>query len=882
MKFVLKCCGKINPIGIDKEHLRLSFETEDNIEILSYEIRIASSEESLTEGKYDIGFFAETQSGNFSVRPEPGLLKERTRYFWCVKANTSDGIQNSDIAYFETGITEWHASWISGYTDDGHVQEFRKTFETKESVKNARLYICGLGYFSARLNGKALDDTYYKPLVTDYEKRIHPENLHLYEASGYRIAYYTYDVTTLIKPGQNELAVEVANGYYCNTDRIAEEPNFSYDEPKLVYELHITETAGYRIIKSDTDTEVRITNKISTLYEGDCIDFTKKPNPFQKSRLAKAPIGKLVSPACEDDKVVDILKVIEARQITDGMLCDFGVNHTGGVRIRIEAEEGAELLIRYAEVLEKDGYPNYETSAWHDKNMYTGQMRDVYQENRYILKQGINEIEPLYSWYCYRYVVIKITGTAKIDKLESLFIRADVKKNGNFECSDETLNRINQMFEQTLLCNMHSGLVTDCPHREKRPYTGDGHITMKSAYYNFEMKEFYYKWFEDLLDAQSPDGLIPHSAPNLGGGGGYAWGNAICFATKYLYQFTGDTVVARKGYDAILKWLRYYASKRDTDYIMRTNSHEWMLGDWLAPEAVSSNVYYINTVCYIMAIDVAIELAEVFDKDRVNSLRGLRIEVQESVNKVFFQEDTLTYGNGVQGENMLALAVGIVPDKYKKSMREKVAHHYSVVTDYHLDTGIVLTPILINYLTDNGYADIAFKIMTAKTYPSYFNLMEDDTTFSEHWSKKWPDYYIGGENSKLVKGGGELSHCHPMYGSVCAWLYERVAGLELTRLGKKEVGIHPHFTDCLTWAKADKIIPYGKVSIDWENGDDGLTLVVCIPQGVSGVCDFPSQYKELRCISTGETLKADEDGFFRFKLQGGKWIFKSKGKESKE
>lgn len=882
MKFVLKCSGKINPIGIDKEHLRLSFDTDGNTEILSYEIRIASSKERLEKEKYDIGVFRSKEAKTYMLQPDQAFFKEKTKYYWQVAAETEEGLCISETGFFETGIGSWSAEWIGGHISNGKVLQFKKDFQVKGKVTEARLYICGLGYFQAMLNEKPLDDTYYKPLVTDYGIRQHPENAALYEATGHRVTYYTYDVTELLKTGAHVLSVDVANGYYCNTDRIMEEPNFSFGQPKMIFELHITEDGRKRVVKSGTDTMVRLGNYRSTLYEGDFVDFTEEPKAYKNSVIVPPPDGKLVSQMCEDDKIKQVIKPIAERELEKGRLYDFGINHTGGLKITVEAEAGDELFIRYAEVLDKDGNPNYETSAWHDKNIYTGQMRDAYQENRYILKKGINEITPLFSWYCYRYVVIEKPATTKIRNLESLFICTAVEQNGHFECSEESLNRLNETFLQTLLCNMHSGLVMDCPHREKRPYTGDGHLTMKAAYYNLDTISFYYKWFEDLLDAQTPEGLIPNSAPNLGGGGGYAWGNAICFVTKYLYQFTGDRKMAEKGYAAIVKWLSYYASQRDADYIIRSNSHTWMLGDWLAPDTVISNVYYISTVCSLMAVDTAIYFAKFLDEERLAEWCELKESITKGINKVFFKPETLSYGNGVQGEDVLALATEIVPEQYEKALREKVEYHYSKETDYHLDTGIVLTPILIDYLTDHGYREIAYRIMTAKTYPSYYTLMEEDTTFSEHWSKKWPDYYIGDDNSRLVKGGGDLSHCHPMYGSVCSWLYERVAGIDLTRLWKKEVGIYPYFTDCLTWAKADKMVSYGKVSIEWENDNEGLKLKVNIPKGLTGICSFPSKYKELKCLTTGGVFHVEDDGYFRFELAGGEWIFITESKQNRE
>lgn len=881
LEFILKCCGKTDPIGVSTENLRLSFETNGKEELLSYEVNIATSIEQMKQQRYNIGTFYGEIDAAYVVNPDKAFFKDKTRYYWQVTAQTNSGSCVSDIATFETGLSGWSAEWIGGPQNSGRVLQFQKKFSVKGEVTHARLYICGLGYFKARLDDAPLDDTYYKPLVTDYETRHHPENTALYESSGHRVTYYTYDVTKELQAGNHELSVDVANGYYCNTDRIMEEPNFSFGTPKLIYELHITEDGRKRILKSGTDTLVRLTNCRSTLYEGDFIDFTEEPTEYQKSVLTAAPEGKLVSPLCEDDKVKRVFTPVSEQELEHGTLYDFGVNHTGGLRLTVDAQEGDELIIRYAEILDETGQPNYETSAWHDKNIYTGQMRDAYQENRYILRQGVNEITPLFHWYCYRYVVIEKTGNPRIKNLESLFICTDAKRNGHFECSEDSFNRLNEMFLQTLFCNMHSGMVMDCPHREKRPYTGDGHLTMKASYYNLDTTAFYYKWFEDLLDAQTPEGLIPNSAPNLGGGGGYAWGNAICFVTKQLYQFTGDKKLAKRGYEAILKWLSYYESKRDKDYIIRFNSHSWMLGDWLAPEAVSSDVYYINTMCYLMAVDSAIYLAEEFDREKVPELKTLRRYIEDGVNRIFFRKETVSYGNGVQGEDVLALALGIVPDEYQTLLQKKVEHHYREGTDYHLDTGIVLTPILIEYLTDKGYRDIAYGIMTAKSYPSYYSLMENDTTFSEHWSKKWPDYYIGDNNSKLVKGGGDLSHCHPMYGSVCAWLYERVAGLDLTELHRKKVGIHPYFTDCLTWAKADKIVPYGKISVEWENKEDGLILKVTIPKGLVGAVCFPSQYSSIQNQETGEIYEVQEDGKHRFEIPSGQWIFKSINKKDK-
>lgn len=771
------------------------------------------------------------------------------------------------------------AKWIKAPKPGFCVKRFLKTFPVTGRVREAKLYICGLGFFKAYINGQQTDDSYYQPLVTDYHTRRLPDSEEFGKSTSHRYTYHTYDVAAFLHEGENALEADVANGYYEDTDRLLCEADYSFGDAMLAYELRFTDDDGEKIVASDTDTLVREQNYRSTLYAGDRVDFTKEPETYTCSVVADEPDGVAVEPACEPDRVICEYPPVKETTIKGGRMYDFGKNHTGGLKMRVRAvKAGIRLHIRYVEILNEDGTPNDETSAWHDQNPKNGATMDIYQENHYILKEGINEITPLFSWFCYRYVIVETSDDAEIMDLSSLFISMDILADGHFSCSEEILSQTNEMFMQTLRCNLHSGLLTDCPHREKRPYTGDGQLVMKSAMYNMNMTRFYYKWFADLLDSQTPEGRIPNTAPDFGGGGGYAWGNAICFVTKYLYQFTGDRTILEKGHPAIADWIGFYERHLDEHFIVRSNDHDWMLGDWLAPEIVSSNVYYINTVCLLLALDSMIWVEEQLGRVPDSRWHEMKENVTAGINEVFFDREHLSYGNGVQGEDMFALFAGIVPKEYEASLKEKVEVHYRTETDYHLDTGIVLTPVLIEYLTENGLTDIAYKIMTATTYPSYYNLMENDTTFSEHWSKKWPDFYYGAENSRLVKGGGDLSHCHPMYGSVCAWLYERVAGLDLTGLYKKKMGVHPYFTDCLTWAKADKITPYGMAEASWKKKEDAFLLSVKVPKGMEAEVAFPLAFGKLTDAKNRMTCEPDRDGFFRFTLPAGEWTFTAGGK----
>lgn len=864
MKFLLKCCGKINPIGVDKQNIRLSFTPDGSL--ANRVVTLFRADNGETVCSFPV-------SGTTLWIPSEAV-EELTAYQWQVRGICADGTEVvSDCASFETGPDCWRGNWVQGSEDGDCVQIFRKEISVDEPLKKTRLYICGLGYFVPMLNGMRLDDSYFIPPLTNYTERPAVDADHI--GQGHRVTYYTYDVTKLLQEGNHILEAKVAGGYYANREKLNYEPqpDFSFGRPCVCFMLYLEDMQGnIRWIFSDETVKVCSTNQISRLYAGDEIDFTREYTPWENARLCAAPIGKPVAPICNSDKLQQVISPIASWETPEGMVYDFGVNHTGGLRFTALALENTTLTIRFAEVRNADGSLNFETSAWHGNHIHSGEKKHIYQENTYHFREGKQNVAPEFSWFCYRYALIPHNPRVVLENLQSCFIYMDGEHNGSFTCSEELLNRINAMFLQTLNCNMHSGVVMDCPHRERLPYTGDGKLIMKSAFYNRDLIGFYYKWFRDLLDAQTKEGLIPNSAPYMGGGGGYAWGNAIVTVSWQLYAFTGDETVARQGYDAIVRWLSYYESKRDENYIIRSNSHSWMLGDWLAPDVVISNVYYISTVCYLQAAKCALRLARCLGLPGQERWEKLCDAIRDGINRVFFRAETLHYGNGVQGEDILALAEDIVPTQYRAQMQAALRHHYTEETGYHLDTGIVLTPVLLDYLTDHGMQDIAYAMMTAKTYPSYFNLMENDTTFSEHWSKQWPDYYLGEPGkSRLVKGGGDLSHCHPMYGSVAAWLYERVAGLDLNDLYRKQINIRPYFMDYLSDAKAEKQTAFGEAAISWQHRENAYVLELTIPQGVTADCCFPAQCAKMKNENTGEIYQADPQGMFRFCLSGGKW-----------
>lgn len=851
----------IEPIGVRKESILLTFSLDGTIEFDQFKIRLfKGNKECILE-------YQNSALAFWGYRPDQKYIDGDTEYQWDVVLLKNEEEVYKANSFFETGGS-LSGHWIENKAYDGSIQHFQRAFQCEEQEK-AYLVICGLGYYDFKINHTKLDETYFKPVVTNYDIRKHPEYEKLLSGGRQTVTYDTYDVTSLLKTGENVLDVMVAGGFYHNKDQACV-VDVSYAEPKLYFELQFK---SGRKICSDENCFVGNTKAFSTLFRGDRVDYAGEPEPMHAAAIAIAPTGQPISQGLPNDRVCQKIKPKEVRKLSKReTLYDFGKNHSGTVSFKAVGNRGEKIFVRFAEVLYEDGTPNYETAMWHGCDDNGVELDTISQENCYYLSGGVDQIEPLFSWKGYRYVLIEAEDNAMISDMESLFIHMPLAKDSYFECSESILNKLENAFRQTLYSNMHSGLISDCPHREKLPYTGDGHMIAKAVLYELDSIPYLRKWLGDILDSQIDTGQVPNAAPAFICGGGYAWGNAICTVPRNLYRFTGDLHIVKESYPYIVKWLEYYNGKHDGEYIIRRNGQKWMLGDWLAPEAVRSNVYYISTVCYLQAAKCAKEFADLLGNTDSSKWGMLCDNIKQAINESFFDKDKLLYGNGVQGENMLALAEDIVPTEYRKQLEEKVVYHYSVETDYHLDTGIILTPILIEWLTDHGYEEIAYRIMTQKTYPSYHCLLENETTLSEHWSKKWPDYYLGDDNSRLVKGGGDLSHSHPMYGSIVSWLYDRVAGLDLSKLSEKKVCICPSVTEQMEHAKAWKDTAFGMVSVSWTRKNNSFSMQIDVPKNLDIECKFPMKDEKLIAESDGNKITIyNQNNHFNFKLPAGSW-----------
>ncbi len=839
MKIKLYADGKVNPLGLDFDDVRLSIKTELNEEIDSVNFNLYYSLIDLENNQPFLTVISKTLTAIISARD----FKETQKIFWNARITIGGKEYVSDMAFFETGIkkNKNNETWIENPTFNKSVAEFVKNFTVDKKPNKARLYIVGLGYYSSKINGKKTDEYFFKPLLTDFDYRLNIDNPDYDEDNFYNdkksVCYDAFDITDLIITGENQLSVLLGTGWYCNDDKLITDPCDRFGTPKLFFEIHLYFGNSVKIYKSDDSVLVRNTDRSSQLFAGDKGDFTAKKNEFIPARLCAPPAGKLVCPKCEHDKVIEELAPLSVSK-TDGVIeYDFGKNHSGSISLKVKGERGKKITIQYYEVKDENGL-NPHTSEWIAYDV-TGEkpvpIDVLYQKDEYILSGGVDEIEPLFHFNCYRYVTVRCEGAFEIISIKSLFICTDVQRDGYFSCSNDFINDFYNAFVLTQRDNMHSGIPSDCPHREKLPYTGDGSLATEPTMYTFNAEQFYRKWLKDVLDAQGNNGWVPYTAPNIGGAGGYWWSNVITDLPLKIYAFTGDKTVIEKALNPALKYLEFCNAMHGGAFIIRRSFIRWYIGEWLNPETTKIDVDFMNTLAYFKGVSNVIKMCEILgDNQNKLKLEIIKDNIAKAINTEFYDPDKKTYCGGMQCADLLPVIYGICGDD-EKIIWDNLVDKYRKTERF--DTGIILTPVLLETLTERGEEELCYKLFTAKGKPSFNYMLDGETTLSEHWNKTWPSA-VTEKDGQEIDGGGDVSHCHPMFGSVVAWMYKHIAGLNLSELYKNKVIIRPRFIKYICNASAEKITPYGKVSVLYQT-EKGFKMKVKIPFGLTGEIILP-------------------------------------------
>lgn len=861
---MLRCEYMENPLVVDLISPRLSWinevgsSTERGVSQQAYRIVVATSKDKLLKGKYDAwdsGKQISVASQHISYKGSS--LHSGADYWWRVMVWDNNGIPSewSTPAYWGMGFIspkDCKARWIgapwqgekprkvlrpSPYEQRTYPAPlFRKGFVLNKKVASAKAFVTGLGYFEFYINGKKVGDDYLVPNFTNYNYRPDIESYGISienKFRGSRVMYLAYDITDMLHSKDNAAGAILGNGFYdCSTSWVC-----PFGSPRFLCQIEITYKDGSKeLICSDDTWKVKESPiLVDGVFDGEIYDANREvqnwSNPncdestWSNAVYRKAPDGQLTANMAPTDKITEILKPVSLKKLSDGTYeVDFGKEVSGWIHFKdIKGNKGDTLNVKYI----------------------CDQPLGIYQ---YILKgNGKESYAPRFTWYVFSKAIISGIKELDASNLTAEVVNTDVKINSEFRTSNKMLNEINKIWRQSQIDNMHGGIASDCPHRERSPYTGDGQVAINTVMYNFDAAAFYQKWIRDINDAQNVEtGYVPNGAPwQPGCGGGVAWGAAMNIMPWEYYVHYGDKKMLEDNYYAMKEQVRYmqtWTTQYGTMLAQRTNLgskdvNYWLnLGDW-APSFDNPSMELVHTFYLWRCADYTARAAQALGLETDAKYYGkIANDVKNAFNKRFYNPEVKSYGDF--GSNIFALVLG-VPYEYKKDVIETLKNEISVKYKNHLNTGIFGTQFLFETLARNGLNDIAYATMNQDDYPSFGNWLKQGATVT--W-EKW---------------NGADSHNHPMFGGGLTWFYRILAGVNADEKnpGFKNVIIKPILIAELPEVYYSHITPYGKLVSEVKQSENNIEMNVTIPVGSSATVYIPLKSSNSIITESGVTLK---------------------------
>jgi alpha-L-rhamnosidase len=826
----LKCEYLMNPCGIDVQNPRLSWEILSTLKgqkQTACQILVSSSEKLLDAIKGDLWDSGKIESDRSVHLPYRGRkLKAREKVYWKVRIWDQKGNPSpwSKTASWEMGLdsADWEAEWI-GLDQYEKVKPqgmspaiyFRKITELPRQIKNARAYISGLGYYELSINGSKVGDHVLSPNHTNYDRRQSPADFDEKEVSNMstRVLYETWDITSLLKQGENTFEVCLGSGWYFQNEREENLP-YSYDTPRFIaqFELDYEDETRESILSNESWDAAFGPIVHNGIYSGEIYDarleegMWKDSSQNQRSQLkaiqVRPPEGELMAQISPPDRPTRTIKPLSMTVPAEDIYSyDLGEMISGWARLQVNGPRGTVITMNFIEEA-GSGYG---------------------QTDSYILKGEGNEIwEPRFTWHAFRTIDVISPLPLSLDNLTGVVVNTDVEPAGTFQSSNELFNTIQDNFQRTQLGNMHGGVPSDCPHRERRGYTGDGQIAALAAIYSFDMASFYTKWMNDLKDAQNPaSGYVPNTVPFQGGGGGTAWGSAYIIIPWYMYLYYGDEQILKQHYSGMKLWIAYLTNLCDKSGILI----EKKLGEWVPPDATEIPPPLVSTAYYYHNLILMSSIASVLEKPEDSTyFQDLAAHTKEAFNREYYRESSSSYSIGRQGANVFALGFDLVPEHRINEVFKSLVRHIESGTDEHFDTGMMGTPLTLDVLTRYGRVDLAYSMMNQHDYPSFGDAIDQGaSTIWETWL-------------------GDASHSHPMFGSVCQWFYQALAGIypDPHKPGFRNTIIKPHALRNLEFSGASYESPYGTIESHWEWEGKDLILNLGLPFNTTATVILPA------------------------------------------
>ena len=779
-------------------------------------------------------------------------LESCREYIWSVRVWNNIGEEAMDKASFSTAllqITDWKAKWIECSFDRLPANEykfgnaypaimFEKTVTVAKKINSAKVYASCHGVYQLSLNGNKADNRELAPEFTPYD----------------RILYYqVYDIKDLLVVGNNLLQMFVGDGWYFSTQAgpVMKE---RHKEPSVIFQLEITYEDGSRDMVCSDGTEACHTDYIvySDLYQGEKQDFTLEKGKNQPVIVKEYGYDMLKVQPMPEIAAIEVLSAKEIFTSPAGeMIVDFGQIVAGKAKIHMNIPRGKEVTLEYFEILNEDG--NY-------INTMFAPQKDTY------ISDGKERIhEALFTFHGFRY--IRVTGMehASIEDFKAVLLSTRKENFGQFECSDERINRLYHNVRYSQYNNMMS-VPSDCPTREKAGWTGDILIYAKTAMLNENMTPFLNSWLSSVRADQADDGVVMIVSPymnlydNLFKGvaksfgddkvtGVAGWSDAIVWVPYDMYQVTGNQLVLKENYDAMNLWAEYIIrtakDKRGYNnipeeydqYLWNTGFH---FGEWLIPsrkplpgegpyDAAKDSAYYVAPFFGYKTICKMSEIAAVLGDSKKNEYyTEYANKMKEAIQKGIFAGGIMP--DKYMGAYILAFAFDLVPENLYAAYREKIV---SLIHDNNdcLDTGFLATPFIMDVLNKIGERQLAYKLLWQNKMPSWlYEVDHGATCIWEAW-----------DADEAKSTGRFVSFDHYAFGCIDDWMCRHIAGIDSDVPGFKHVIIHPDMEGSITSCKRSFISEAGEIYVEWTKEK----LIVKIPCNASATVIWKGEESEI-------------------------------------
>ena len=684
---------------------------------------------------------------------------------------------------------------------------FRGEF-TSDGKSRAEITVCGLGVFRLYINGKKVSDDIFAPATSFYhEYDSCPAFVKYGERMDGRIYCMKYDITSYVCEGKNAVCAVVGPGWY---SRYA-------PDCVLCYKIE----SGDDVFVSDTsvkwsDSPVTYFNftcgekqdYLKHNYDGSWLQPDFDSSEWGSTVEAEIPDTEYYVQDCPNDKIIRSIKCEKIFETDEYNVYDAGENITGWFVFKCP-EKGRNIHVEVSEEREKNG-------DLHEKWIH-------YQTADFVCDGTDREYHLLFTWQGFRY--IRIDKGAELLRVD--VIHSEIEKIADFKSENAVLNGIFDNYIRTQLCNMHMGIPSDCPHIERRGYTGDGQLVCQDAMLTLDTKKFYLKWMEDIADGQDKiSGHVQYTAPYVESGGGPGgWGCAIAEVPYNFYKIYGDSEPFKKYFDNMLHYFDYLEAHSENGLITSDQPGQWCLGEWCSPHEKHGlrpeiPEPFVNMYFYVRTLDRMIEMCDIVgrgaDKEKLIATRKIKAD---AIVKNYFDEKTGDFAQNLNSANAFAIDIGLGDERTLENL-------VNAVRTKPLDTGIFGTDLVSKVLFANGYSDESIEFLSRDEYPSFgFMLKNGATTLWEEWKDP-------------------RSMSHPMFGSVVKYMFYCILGIRRAEsCGFDSVIIEPKTNEATGDVSGYITTENGEiyVSVDRKNN----VLKVKIPDGIKAEIIFDGEIQKI-------------------------------------